>query len=311
MQDGNIQVSVLCMVYNHEKYLRQTLQSFVAQKTDFKFEVIVHDDASTDKSASIIKEFEENYPDIIRPIYQTENQYSKGTRIMKEFLYPAIRGKYVASCEGDDYWTDDTKLQQQFDFLENNPDYVMVAHLTDVVDDDDNFICPFTTDEKTDYEKGELISNLDAFQTSAFFYRNEARKKNEEFLDSLPSFDYIIKSILSSEGKIHIIQKTMSAYRKGSVGSWTQRVSKNSDKYISHIRFSIECFEKLNEYTKYEFDELIKRQIRRREFMILCEERTKISAQKIIKEYKDYFRTLPFASRVYRRLMSVGLCGKR
>ncbi len=306
----DIQVSVLCAVYNHEKYLRGTLQSFVDQKVNFKFEVIVHDDASTDASAEIIREFEEKYPDIIKPIYQTKNQYSQGISVMKEFLFPRVRGKYIASCEGDDYWTDDSKLQRQFDFLEEHPDYSMVAHLTRVVDDDDNFMCEFSTDKKTTYEKGELIENLDAFQTSSFFYRAEARNKNSEFLDRSPAFDYVTKSVLSTEGKIYIIQRTMSAYRKGSVGSWTLRVSKNAEKYISHIQLSIEFFKDLNEYTNYEFKGIIDKQIKRREFMILCEERSKSASRKIIKEYKDQFRALPFKSKLYRLLLALGI-GKK
>lgn len=88
-----IAVSVLCLVYNHEKYLRKCLDGFVNQKTNFKFEVIINDDASTDKSADIIREYEEKYPDIIKPIYQTENQYSKGVKLSAVYQYPRVKGK--------------------------------------------------------------------------------------------------------------------------------------------------------------------------------------------------------------------------
>ena len=118
----NIIVSVLCTAYNHESFIRQCLDGFVMQKTNFRFEAIVHDDASTDGTAAIIREYAEKYPDIIVPIYQTENQYSKKIGIYKTFLYPKAQGKYIAICEGDDYWTDPYKLQKQVDILENNPD---------------------------------------------------------------------------------------------------------------------------------------------------------------------------------------------
>jgi glycosyltransferase involved in cell wall biosynthesis len=95
------------------------------QKTNFPIEVLIHDDASTDGTADIIREYEQKYPEIIKPVYQTENQYSKGVRISQTYNYPRAQGKYIAFCEGDDYWTDPLKLQKQADFLENNPEYGM------------------------------------------------------------------------------------------------------------------------------------------------------------------------------------------
>jgi glycosyltransferase involved in cell wall biosynthesis len=119
-------VSVCCLVYNHESYIRQCIDGFMMQKTDFAFEVLIHDDASTDRTANIIREYEVKYPEIIKPIYQTENQYSKGISIGINYQYPRAKGKYIALCEGDDYWTDPLKLQKQVDFLEANPEYGMV-----------------------------------------------------------------------------------------------------------------------------------------------------------------------------------------
>lgn len=123
--NNNIVVSIRCLVYNHEPYLRQCLDGFVMQKTNFKFEAIVHDDASTDKSADIIREYANKYPDIIKPIYEKDNQYSKRDGSLKKILDAHSKGKYIAFCEGDDYWTDPLKLQKQVDFLENNSEYVL------------------------------------------------------------------------------------------------------------------------------------------------------------------------------------------
>lgn len=123
MNKGEIRVSVLCDVYNHAPYLRQCLDGFVMQKTDFKFEVLVHDDASTDMSPEIILEYTNKYPDIFKTIIQKENQYSKGVRIWFKYQFPRVEGKYIAMCEGDDYWIDPYKLQKQVDFLESHPDY--------------------------------------------------------------------------------------------------------------------------------------------------------------------------------------------
>lgn len=119
-------VSVCCITYNHEPYIAQSLDGFLMQKTSFPFEVLIHDDASTDRTADIIREYEKKFPKIIKPIYQKENQYSKGNRaILASFVYPRAKGKYIALCEGDDYWIDENKLQMQVDFLEKNPEYGM------------------------------------------------------------------------------------------------------------------------------------------------------------------------------------------
>lgn len=121
-------VSIICCAYNHEPYIRQCLDGFIMQETNFPFEVLIHDDASTDRTADIIREYETKYPEIIKPIYQTENQYQKKIDVLSTFLFPGVKGKYIAMCEGDDYWTDPLKLQKQVDFLENNQEYVLCTH---------------------------------------------------------------------------------------------------------------------------------------------------------------------------------------
>lgn len=140
MKNDNILVSVVCDVYNHEPYLRQCFDGFVMQRTNFKFEVLVHDDASTDKSAEIIIEYTNKYPDIFKPIIQKENQYSKGVGIWKTYQFPRVKGKYVALCEGDDYWTDPLKMQKQYDVLENSHNVILVYTNYNVVDDKNNYL---------------------------------------------------------------------------------------------------------------------------------------------------------------------------
>lgn len=120
-----ILASVCCITYNHENYIREALDSILLQETDFPFEIVVHDDASTDGTAEIVLEYAKKYPRLIRTIMQSENQFSKGGLISLRFVFPEARGKYIAICEGDDYWRDKTKLQQQVTFLEDNPEYVI------------------------------------------------------------------------------------------------------------------------------------------------------------------------------------------
>lgn len=118
---GKPLVSICCLTYNHEHYIEQCLEGFLMQKVDFPVEILIHDDASTDKTVEIIRKYESKYPEIIKPIYQSENQYSKGIGVTRVHQFPRAHGKYIALCEGDDYWTDPYKLQKQTDLLEANP----------------------------------------------------------------------------------------------------------------------------------------------------------------------------------------------
>ena len=124
-------VVIRCITYNHEAFLKDALEGFLMQKTDFPFVAVVHDDASTDGTAAVLRKYAEQYPDIILPIYEEENQYSKRNSSVGRIMNAASKAtgaKYVAMCEGDDYWTYEYKLQKQVDFLESHPDYSMVFH---------------------------------------------------------------------------------------------------------------------------------------------------------------------------------------
>lgn len=125
---SDIVVSISCITYNHEPYIRECLDGFLMQNTNFTYEILIHDDASTDNTQIIIQEYEKKYPDIIKPIYRTQNQYSQGVRRVNKFNFERARGKYIALCEGDDYWIDPLKLQKQVDFLEANSEYTLCFH---------------------------------------------------------------------------------------------------------------------------------------------------------------------------------------
>src|SRR5690606_16372266 len=125
-------VSICCITFNHVNFIRDAIDGFLMQKTDFPFQILIHDDASTDGTEEIIREYESNHPDIIKPIYETENQYVKGRKGSRTFNFPRAKGKYIAMCEGDDYWIDSLKLQKQVDFLEANPTFSGTFHETRV-----------------------------------------------------------------------------------------------------------------------------------------------------------------------------------
>ena len=121
-------VSIQCLAYNHEKFIRDCLDGIVSQKTNFPFEAIVHDDASTDGTAEIIREYANKYPDIIIPIFEQVNLFSTDISKMRQIISSHLQGEYIAICECDDYWTDPNKLQIQMDFLRSHPDYSMCFH---------------------------------------------------------------------------------------------------------------------------------------------------------------------------------------
>ena len=217
-EERPLMVTIRCITYNHEPYIRQCLEGFIMQKTNFRFEAIVHDDASTDETAKIIREYAEKYPDIIKPIFETENQYSKLDGSIQHIMSEHIHGKYVAMCEGDDYWIDPLKLQKQVDFLESNPEYSMCAHNAFVFYQQKNDVCLFN---KTSYS-GELPVHdaIHAWKipTASILVLSEVAKEYPSWLAVIYSGDYslILRTLL--KGKIYLISDIMSVYRISYVG---------------------------------------------------------------------------------------------
>lgn len=162
-------VSICCITYNHENYIAQALDSMLMQETNFPFEIIVRDDCSTDKTASIIGNYMEKYPHVIKPIFEQENQYSKGIKPLPVVAKNAI-GKYIALCEGDDYWTDPVKLQKQFEFLENNTEYALCYTGIMVIDERINKVL-LENKHFGDSSSDELIAGIGDATTSSIMYR--------------------------------------------------------------------------------------------------------------------------------------------
>lgn len=230
----DIKLSIVCLTYNHIKFIRQALQSFVMQKTTFDFEVIVHDDASTDGTTDIIREFAEKYPSIIKPVFQTENQWSKGISISKTFVYPKISGEYVALCEGDDYFIDENKLQKQVDFLEAHPDYAICFHPVLVHWDDNRLPDSYFPTKKMRQNltlKGLLDCNF--IQTNSVVYRWRFHRDSLDLLpDNIMPGDWFLHLMHAETGKIGFIDEVMSVYRRNAGGIWTGVME--SDDWFNH-----------------------------------------------------------------------------
>lgn len=264
---NNPLVSVYCLTYNHENYIRDTLDGFVNQKTNFPFEVFVHDDASSDNTPVIIQEYATRYPDIIKPILQTENQYSKGIKIVRTFINPHIKGKYIAACEGDDYWNDINKLQILVSFLENHPEYVACVHDTLKINKKDNSIGTFITLEKdSDLKTEDIILRTG----NGFFHFSSVVYKSEYLINERPEFfskspgvgDYPLAVYLALNGKIRYVNRIMSIYRVCVPGSWTDRNRRKDVNDIIKSRNNIvEMLKSANEYSSNRHKDIIEKAI--------------------------------------------------
>lgn len=238
--DSNeILVSIHCLVYNHEPYIRDCLEGFVMQKTNFPFEAIVHDDASTDKSADIIREYAEKYPHIIKPIYQTENQYSQKNGAIGRAINAITRGKYIALCEGDDYWTDPLKLQKQVDFLESHPDYSMSC--TDaVVQKGENILNWKRYPVNCEISFYDVVGKRGAWiYTASMLYRKEHMRDYPDFARKCHVGDYPTAIHLALKGKVYFFAEKMVTYRYMHPGSWSISTKINDafySKWLSEIR---------------------------------------------------------------------------
>lgn len=215
-------VSIVCLCYNHSAFIRQALDGFVMQKTSFPIEIVIHDDASTDDSVKIIKEYEGRFPNLFHCIYREENWYSQKKNILLDIFKNHARGKYVAYCEGDDYWTDPYKLQKQVDFLESHPDYVMCSHRHDDYIQEKGEMLYDTTGNETDYDLKSLIRGEWHFHPLTVMYRRSALdilnyKKYPVSMDVVLFFE-----LLKSGGKGHCFSESMAVYRHHAQGVWSE-----------------------------------------------------------------------------------------
>lgn len=225
-------VSICCLTYNHILYIRQCLDGFMMQKINFPIEILIYDDASTDGTQGIIREYEKKYPDIIKPIYQKENQYSKGIKVSLVYNYSRAKGKYIALCEGDDYWTDPYKLQKQVDFLESHPDYVMCSHrFNQYIQEKELLEEEQDKDFKgADYDLKNLIGGKWLTQTLTVMYRRSALDLKRYAAYGM-SMDMILFYELLKNGKGYCFPDIMAVYRLHNGGVWSE-VSLNTRRLV-------------------------------------------------------------------------------
>lgn len=256
-----LMVTIRCIAYNQERYIRDCLEGFVMQKTNFRFEAVVHDDASTDGTAVIIKEYAEKYPDIIKPILETENQYSKHDGSLQRIMDEACKGKYVAYCEGDDYWIDPQKIQKQVDFLEAHSDYSMCW--TDAYQETNGKLTPYNR-----YNVNCQSPMEDIIEKGGAFIPTCSIVVSKSVMDSMPleakGFavgDFPLQMWCGWAGKVWYIKEQTCVYRFMSQGSWT---SKNSNQvspeaFLRLYNNEHPIMEAFNKITEYKYNESFER----------------------------------------------------
>ena len=291
-----LMVSICCITYNHEEYIAAALDSFLMQKTNFHFEILVHDDASTDKTEDIIKAYGEKYPHIIKPIYQTENQYSKGKKI-EMFVFPKANGKYAALCEGDDFWTDPHKLQKQVDYMENHSECSLCVHAAKQIMGDKvvAFIRP-SNRNKTFTTAEVIVGDGGLFATNSMFFPTRLLKNLPEFFLNCSVGDYPLTIYLSLNGKVYYIDNVMSAYRIAVKNSWSSKIQANPQKNIEHFKMIGKMLNEVDEYTNYAHCNAVKNRIVKYQFNIMLQQ----GAFKEIKNepYKEIYLALNSKSKL-------------
>ena len=277
--DTEIKISVCCLAYNHEKYIRETIEGILMQKTSFRYEVLINDDASTDETTKIIKEYEQKYPEIIIGLYHKENQYSLGKHVFLE-QFSKSRGKYIFTCECDDYWVNEKKLQRQFEIMESNPDVSLCTHQVRHVEENgipQQVVQPNFIDREGIISGSEFIKlMLTRKEQSIFHYSSYCFRKKHvlELVNNTPDFfwaapvgDIFLQLFLGHYGNIYYIPCEMSHYRRNSINSWTLN-NKSKEKKIVHLVKMIESYRLFDEYTEMRYTTVINDYIKELEFQI-------------------------------------------
>lgn len=299
-----VMVSICCITYNQIEYIRDALEGFVNQKTDFGYEVLIHDDASTDGTAQVIREYADRYPDLFRPILQAENQYSKGlTNISGTYNFPRARGRYIAMCEGDDYWTDETKLQRQVDFLEAHPDCSLVLHSARVDVQGravtEHSMRPYDRDRKITPE--EIIDKTSGYPTASLMFRADMVKNLPDFYNHAPIADIPLQLLAAAGGWAYYMNREMCVYRLGGAASWTTLMKQGNyeEKQKNYADAMTRMYRGFDEFSGRRFHDTVERAIRR--LVFLTKVNTKQYGEVLAGENREFYRELNLRTRFFIR----------
>ncbi len=240
----------------HAPFIRDAIEGFLMQQTTFPVEILIHDDASPDGTAEIVREYEKKHPQLIKATYQIENQHKKKPKTDKYIKPHPRRGKYVAMCEGDDYWTDPMKLQKQVEFMEANPDFSMCFHAVELVDGHKKtgkIAGAGKTNKAFDQDKLFYSGGFHS-PTASLLYKKDYVLDRPLWSKSGPVGDVPLKLLLFLKGKIYYMHETMGVRRINVPGSWNQRVRKVPEQEYKYHLGMIKMLDGFNLYSNYKYD---------------------------------------------------------
>lgn len=258
-----IMVSIVCNTYNQEKYIGQCLESLVNQKTDYKYEILVNDDASTDNTPNIVREYEKRYPELVKPIYQKENIYSNPKISLSwDVQYPRAKGKYLAFCEGDDYWCDEYKLQKQVDAMEKYPECTICTCRVRFMNEAGEPLEEYRPEMGHPIKAGLQDSSWLISRTPEYIFQLASvmidKQRYFDFVAShkdlvaITGVSRVMMFTMFSIGKCYYFEEPMSMYRVNSMGSWTQG-QKNINKQVNHYKTISDFYKAFDKYLKEEY----------------------------------------------------------
>lgn len=227
---NNPLVSVRILTYNHEKYIAQCIEGIVSQKTNFPFEIIIGEDCSTDATRQICRNYKEKYPDIINLI---ENERNLGVVANGERTIAAYRGKYIAWCDGDDYWIDDYKLQKQIDILERNPNIAVCFHPVKIIYEESNQKPIISNPQQKQISTIYDLAFGNFMHSPSVVFRHGLFDTNLDILKTIPARDYAVHLLNASKGDIFFINDVMAVYREHPKSAWTSKTLQ--DRHLGHI----------------------------------------------------------------------------
>ena len=285
--NNSILVSINCITYNHEKYIAQAIEGFLMQKTNFEYEIIIGEDCSTDGTRAIVQKYINKYPDKIKMITSDKNV---GARNNDNRVFNASVGKYIAYCEGDDYWIDEYKLQKQVDYIENNENCSMVFHNTKYFNDKSKKFSVVNKVKSGKYNIGDVIVNGGGFiPTASILYRKHIMNNPPDFYTKGFVGDYPLQMLCALNGYVYCIDDFMSVYRTNVDGSWSSQCKKiNKEKLIKRYQGIIDILDMFNKYTKFSYDKFVNEAKLPLEFEIYLFESNKIRFNKYNKFLECY-----------------------
>lgn len=260
--EEDIQVSVCCITYNQKDYIRKAVDGFLMQKTNFNYEVIIYDDASTDGTVNILKEYQSKYPKIIRLILEDENQVTQnGIDVTREFLFPQARGKYIAFCEGDDFWIYDGKLQEQFDLMEEHEEIAACYHNAILYEQDSGHIQLNVTKHLSGYisDENTICTVRGWYPTASLFMRTEYIKEQPVF--TIATGDEVWRDYLACRGKLYFINKVWSVYRWFSNGGWNTKYYNDKAFAQRYFQNLVVYLKEFNQYSQGRFEKYMKKKL--------------------------------------------------